>query len=184
MDRHINLLMTLAVLSCLIIPSAQAITAGPVYNCTGDHLVTNITAQIDGEVVEIWYDNSTCAFGCSLSGLSCNEPRNVDSASVSVAAVAFIAFSIIFFYLSQNINLFNKKYYVMKYFYLGVAFVFLIISIGLLGNMNTFGQDNISRIIMSGYYVLIFTGIITFLIIFFTEMESWYKSMREALGDR
>jgi len=172
------------VLSYLIIPTATAITAGPTYNCTGNHLITNITAQIDGDVVEIWYDNTTCSFGCSISGLACNEPRNVDGSAVSTSAIAFIIFAMIFLGLSFTMNLFNKKYYVMKYLYLGVFFVFLIISIGLLGNMNTFGQDNISRLTMSGYYVLIFTMIITFLVIFFTEMESWYRSMREALGDR
>jgi len=181
MSRYISAVSALVLMLMLItIPTAQAMAY---YNCTGNHLITNITAMIDGDLVELWYSNVTCPHGCSINGVECNDPANVDKASVSITAMVFMALGIIFLLLSQKINLFNKKYYAMKYLYFAAAFAYFIITIGLLGSINIFGQDNIANLSMSGYYVLIVVAVFTFLVVFFTHIEEWYNAMRRALGE-
>jgi len=165
-------------------PQAQAVTAHTKYNCSNGVLLVNHSAVIDGTLTELWVENVTCAHGCSVNGVECNDPANVDQAAVSVACAVFLVFAIVFLILSQRMEIFNKKYYMMKYFYLGVSFVYMIMVTGVLANLHILGQDNIANILTAGQYVLVFTVVFTAVIVFVTHLEEWYKAMRREVGDR
>jgi hypothetical protein len=178
------LILSALIMSLFLIPFAYSLEAQSTYNCTNGNLVTNVTAMINGELNEIYFDNETCPFGCALNGLECNDPRNVDFVSMSSSALIFLAVGIVFLFLSYKVEPISKRYYVIKYLYLALFFIYMIMMTGILGGLSIFGQNNFSNIMWTNYYILIFTTIVTFLLIFFTEVEEWYKSMRHAMGDR
>jgi len=170
--------------ACLIlfIPSAYALGQAR-YNCTDGYLITNITAKVDGSIKEIYYNNESCPNGCALNGEECNSSQNVDMAAVGLMSFIFLGLSVFFMWLSDKVKAFSGRYYMMKYLYLGVSFAFIFMTVGLLGGIHVFGPNNIADIAMSSFYVLTGTTIFTALVIFFTEVESWYKNMKRLVGD-
>lgn len=161
-------------------PSAMAIPSTPLYNCTNGYLLTNVTAWMSGSLIELFVYNETCAFGCADNGLECNSPLNVDQTSVGMNAALFMVMAVIFLYLSQKMQIVNKKYYVLKYLFFSLTFIYMMLAVGLLGGSFVFGQDNLSAIIWSGWYVLMFAFLFMLLMIFVSEAEEYVKSLKKA----
>jgi hypothetical protein len=64
--------------------------------------------------------------------------------------------------------------------FFALTFVYLLLGVGLMGGMYIFGQDNISSIVWSGWFVLAMSFIFTFVLFFVTELQEYVKSLLRA----
>ncbi len=162
-----------------LICSAQ-ITPTTTYDCEAGYLLTNITGQIDGEFIPLWIDNTSCDFGCADNGIECNTPLKVDKLAVSINAAIFVVVALFFFVLSMNLNVSSKRFYIMKYFYMALSFVYIIPGMGMMAGIYYFGQNNIASLSWTGWIGFIVVFIFTILVLFLTELEEYVKGLLKA----
>ena len=175
------IMLAVILTSLLIIPSGYSLLSNTVYNCTDGSLFFNKTIVTDSDYIEI-VENETCPSGCALNNIQCDSPLNVEKGAIAVNAGIFMVLAILFMFLSQKLEPVNKKYYMMKYLYFSLFFIYTILSVGLLGGMFIFGQDSVQSLSWSGWIILIWTFVITILAMFFTELKNYVDALHKAAG--
>ena len=95
-------------------------------------------------------------------------------------AAIFVVIAIIFLFLSFTLKITKGRFYYIKYMFLAMTFIYMLLSVGLLGSMYIFGQDNISSIVWSGWFILAMSFIFTFALFFVTELQEYVKSLLRA----
>ena len=171
----IGLLLVMATL-----PNVGALTPTNVYNCSDGYLLTNVSGEFNGVYRELIFRNTTCPYGCADNEIECNDPKNIDHGSVVFNAAIFVVIAIIFLFLSFTLKITKGRFYYIKYMFLAMTFIYMLLSVGLLGSMYIFGQDNISSIVWSGWFILAMSFIFTFALFFVTELQEYVKSLLRA----
>lgn len=172
-------LISILILSLFLIPNVSA-TINPIYNCTDSYLTTNISGIIDGDWTEIFWNNVSCPFGCAENGLECNSPQNVDMASVSLSSIIFMVLAIVFFLMSNQVK---GDFWPMKYLFLFIGFVYMLLAVALIGGMFIFGQNNISNLVWMGWYVLSTTFIFILLVTGLKEGKDYIQRLKIKKGE-
>jgi hypothetical protein len=167
--------MTLVILT----PFANAMSGSATFNCTDGYLITNDTAIINGDLIEVYYDNETCSLGCATNGIECNSPANVDRLAAVVSALMFLVAGAFFYFFSSQLKEANKKYYVLKYLHLFVALICLLMGVLLTAGIYTLGQNEITNYSMLGFLIILGTICWTAFTIILVEIENYIDKLKK-----
>lgn len=171
------------------IAAGQVMTARTTYSCADGILEVNKSSVLGGTYVE-QFKNESCPGGCATNGEECNSPLNVDKFGIAIAAAIFLAAAGFFFVLSNSVKTSQdstlrviKAFHTLKYLHLILSFMCVSFSLLLLAGMYTAGQNEISTFIMVGWLSVVAGAILTFSLLFFSEVDTWVKKLQD-IGKR
>jgi hypothetical protein len=141
-------------------------------NCTDGFLIKNITKEISGTEVT-FIENETCPYGCSDSGIECNELASANPNFV-LFPIAILIVAGIFAFLSVRTN---KEWF--QFLFLGLTMIFLILSMGLFAGYTTLTIVQTKTLLTYGYQATIYGAIFTLFILFLLLLFNVFKPIFE-----
>lgn len=152
-----------------------------IISCVSGYLTNNITGFIDGQYMEVFYQNTSCgSVGCAYNNIMCNSPANLASSDVLLSAGIFLAAAVIFFFLGKHVNVDLSRFKAIQYLYLFISFVLFMQGIIMIGGVNTLTPNAYTDAAMLNYMIILGTGALTVFVTLFTEFEIWIKDLEKA----
>lgn len=191
MKPLIGICLAVFLTATMLMPAAAAVALPPktTYSCADGLLSINKSGMVGGVYVD-HFTNETCSGGCAANGEECNTTRNVDKFGIAISAVVFLAAAAFFFVLSNNVKSSGdatlrviKAFHTLKYLHLFLSFVCVLTSLLLLASMYTAGQNELTAFIMNGWLVILAGVLLTFLLLFFSEVDMWVNKLKN-IGKR